>query len=338
MIYITGANGWLGLNLIDSIHTGKTAKWGLERDQIKAFILSGTSKEKLLEISPNIKIVEGDISNKEDIEQFLSDSNDSYIFHTAGIIHPKRVSDFYRVNRDGTKNLLEAASKASVKRIVVVSSNSPCGCNPNDKHLFDENSPYNPYMNYGKSKMEMEQLANDFYKDGLVDLTIIRAPWFYGPYQPDRQKLFFEMIRTGKVPIVGSGNNLRSMGYTENLVQGMILAATKEISSGKTYWIADERPYTMNEIIDTIELLLTNDLSMECNYGRMKLPGFVSVIAEKIDALLQKFGLYHQKIHVLSEMNKHIACKIDLAKKELGYLPEYSLINGMRESLKEMYS
>jgi nucleoside-diphosphate-sugar epimerase len=338
MIYITGANGWLGLNLIDAIHSGRTAKWGLERDKIKAFILSGTSKEKLFGISQNINIVEGDISNKDDIEQFLSDSNDSFVFHAAGLIHPKRVSDFYRVNRDGTKNLLEAASKASVKRVVVVSSNSPCGCNPNDKHLFDENSPYNPYMNYGKSKMEMEQLAIKFYMDGLIDFTIIRAPWFYGPYQPDRQKLFFEMIRTGKAPIVGDGLNRRSMVYTENLVQGMILATTKEIASGKTYWIADERPYTMNEIIDTIESLLANEFSMECNYGRMKLPGFVSVFAEKIDALLQSMGLYHQKMHVLSEMNKHIACTIDLAKKELGYSPEYSLINGMRESLKEMYS
>ena len=57
-----------------------------------------------------------------------------------------------------------------------------------------------------------------------------------------------------------------------------------------------------------------------------------------MDFLLQGLGLYHQKIHVLSEMNKHIACKISLAKKELGYLPEFSLVNGMRESLKEMYS
>ena len=338
MIYITGANGWLGLNLIDAIHSGRAAKWGLQSDEIKAFILPGTSKSKLLKISQRINIFEGNLSNKDDVDQFFSDSNDSFVFHAAGLIHPKRVSDFYRVNRDGTQNLLAAASKASVKRTVVVSSNSPCGCNPNDKHLFDENSPYNPYMNYGKSKMEMEQLAIKFYMDGLIDLTIIRAPWFYGPYQPDRQKLFFEMIRTGKVPIVGNGLNRRSMVYTENLVQGMILAATKEIGSGKTYWIADEVPYTMNEIIDTIESLLANEFSMECNYGRMKLPGFVSVIAEKIDTLLQSMGLYHQKMHVLSEMNKHIACKIDLAKKELGYSPEYSLKNGMSESLKEMYS
>ena len=279
MIFITGANGWLGLNLVNAIVSGKTSKWGLKNDEIQAFILTSSSKEKLLSISKDINIIEGDLSSKKDLDQFLSPSDKSFVFHTAGVIHPKMVSEFFRVNRDGTKNLLEAASEASVSRVVVVSSNSPCGCNPDDEHLFDENSPYNPYMNYGKSKMEMEQLANDLYKDGLVDLTIIRAPWFYGPFQPARQKLFFEMIRTGKAPIVGGGENRRSMAYTENIVQGMVLAATKEIASGKTYWIADEEPYTMNEIVDTIESLLADEFDQECNYGRVNLPGFVSTIA-----------------------------------------------------------
>ena len=103
------------------------------------------------------------------------------------------------------------------------------------------------------------------------------------------------MIRTEKVPIVGDGLNRRSMVFTENLVQGMILASTKEIASGETYWIADEAPYTMNEIIDTIESLLANEFSMECNYGRIKLPGFVSIIAEKLDALLQRHGALSSK-------------------------------------------
>jgi len=337
LIYITGANGWLGLNLINAIVSGKTAKWGLEKDEIQAFILTGTSKEKLLGISKNINIVEGDLSNRDDLDQFLSLSVDSLVFHTAGVIHPKRVPEFFYINRDGTKNLLEAASKASVRRVVIMSSNSPCGCNVDDKHLFDENSSYNPYMNYGKSKMEMEKLANKFYRNGIVDLTIIRGTWFYGPFQPARQKLFFEMIRTGKAPIIGSGENIRSMTYTENLVQGMILASTKEIASGKTYWIADEKPYTMNQIVDTIERILADEFNKECKYGRLRMPGLVSGIAEKIDSLLQWFGLYNQKIHVLSEMNKHIACSVNFAKKELGYSPEYSLYQGMYTSLSEIY-
>jgi len=186
--------------------------------------------------------------------------------------------------------------------------------------------------------MEMEQIANKYFNKGAVNLTIIRSPWFYGPFQPDRQKLFFEMIRTGKVPIVGGGENIRSMGYTENLVQGMVLAAVNGISSGKTYWVADESPYTMNDIIDTIESLLENEFKLDCSHGRIKLPGFISFLAEKTDSMLQLFGLYNQKIHVLSEMNKHIACTISLAKDELGYSPEFELKDGMLNSLKELYN
>ena len=187
MIFITGANGWLGLNLVNAIISGKTVKWGLDKDDITGLILTGTSKEKLLGISNSINIVEGDLGNKDIVNNFLSNSNNDILFHTAGMIHPKKVSDFYKVNRDGTKMLLESASKARIKKVVIMSSNSPCGCNPHRDHLFDENSPYNPYMNYGKSKMEMEKVANKFYEDDLLDLTIIRSPWFYGPFQPDRQ-------------------------------------------------------------------------------------------------------------------------------------------------------
>ena len=50
MILITGANGWLGLNLVDSICNGRTTKWGQKPDEIKAFVLRGTDKNKLLKI------------------------------------------------------------------------------------------------------------------------------------------------------------------------------------------------------------------------------------------------------------------------------------------------
>lgn len=337
MIFITGANGWLGLNLIQSITSGESTKWGMRKDEITAFILKGTSKDRILNISKNVNIIEGDLSKGEDVKNFLVNANNSIIIHTAGVIHPKRVSEFYKVNRDCTKNLLEEASKSSIKKVVIVSSNSPCGCNPSKKHLFDEKTPYNPYMNYGKSKMEMEILVNEFHSKGLVNSTIIRAPWFYGPFQPPRQKLFFEMIRKGKGPVVGDGENKRSMAYTGNLVQGIILATTKEISNGKTYWIADEFPYTMNYILDTIEKILQNNFNQECNLGRLKLPGIVSDFAEKLDSLIQYVGIYHQKIHVLSEMNKNISCSISLAKEELGYKPEFSLKDGMKVSLGEIY-
>ena len=145
------------------------------------------------------------------------------------------------------------------------------------------------------------------------------------------------MIRDGKVPLVGDGSNLRSMAYTGNLVQGLALAASSEKARGKIFWIADERPYSMNEIIDTIERLLEEEFHQPCAHRRIRLPGIASLVAEWCDAGLQLMGLYHQKIHVLSEMNKTIACDVSHAKNVMGYDPQISLEEGMRRSLAEIY-
>ena len=111
----------------------------------------------------------------------------------------------------------------------------------------------NPYMNYGRSKMLMEQAVQAANRSGRLETVIVRPPWFYGPYQPPRQSFFFRMIKDGKAPIVGDGNNLRSMAYIDNLGQGLDPCRGNPVAAGQTYWVADERPYTMNEIVDTVE-------------------------------------------------------------------------------------
>jgi len=278
----------------------------------------------------------GDLRDKDDCELFCSGAEGSILFHLAGLIHPKRIQDLYTVNVECTKNIHKAAEKCKLKRVVTMSSNSPVGCNSNKTCLFDENAPYRPYMHYGRAKREMEEYIIGVQKAGKLETVIVRGTWFYGPYQPQRQSLFFKMICDGKAPIVGSGDNLRSMSYIENLCQGLILAALSEKANGQIYWIADERPYTMNEIVDTVENLLEKEFGQTCAHKRMRLPGVASEVALMVDRLLQTVGLYHQKIHVLSEMNKNIACSVEKAKKELGYAPKVDLKEGMRRSLKWM--
>ncbi|HSU53327.1 MAG TPA: hypothetical protein VLT36_04640, partial [Candidatus Dormibacteraeota bacterium] len=132
----------------------------------------------------------------------------------------------------------------------------------------------------------------------------------------------------------GSGNNLRSMSYVDNLCQGLMLAASVEKANGQIYWVADRKPYTMNKVIDTIERLLEKEFNLPCAHKRMKLPGVASEVAYFADKTLQGLGLYQQKIHVLSEMNKTIACSVAKAEKELGYNPTVELEEGMRRSIR----
>lgn len=336
LILVTGATGWLGSRLVETLLHGlpdhatlKSPSPGL---RLRCLTLPGQSTTALQKLSPHLEILTGDVRRPADCARLCADARGAVLFHTAGMIHPRRVREFYEINRDGTINLLEAAIRAGVKRAVIVSSNSPCGCNPHPDHLFDELSPYRPYMNYGRSKMEMELAVKQL--SDKIETVIIRAPWFYGPNQPPRQTLFFQMIRDGKAPIVGDGNNLRSMAYVDNLCQGLLLAAAVERAGGEIYWIADQRPYSMNEVMDTVERLLESEFGQKCAHKRMRLPGLASGVAYVVDFALQLLGLYHQKIHVLSEMNKTIACSVAKAEQELGYRPTVALEEGMRRSLR----
>lgn len=337
-ILVTGALGWLGYRLVQTLAQGLDEHEQLrgvnEHLKIRALILPGQDAALLRKISPNLEISEGDLRNPAACARLCEDAAGGLLFHTAGVIHPRRVREFYEINATGGKNLLEAAEKAGVKRAVVVSSNSPCGNNPFPDHLFDEASPYRPYRHYGRSKMQLEKAAQEVSARGQLETVIIRPPWFYGPYQPPRQTLFFGMIRDGKAPIVGGGKNLRSMSYIDNLCQGLQLAALTPAAAGQTYWIADRRPYSMNEIVDTVERLLENEFGQKCAHRRMRLPGLAGEVAGVCDAALQGAGLYHQKIHVLSEMNQTIACSVARAERELGYRPAVELEEGMRRSLR----
>lgn len=337
---LTGAAGWLGKGLAKGLINGliDTPELPKLNSKLKVLLLPSDDDYFFRQFGDYVEIERGDIRNPDDCNRLFINTAGATLYHTAGIIHPAMVQDFYDVNFHGTKNIINAAEKAGVKRAVIASSNSPIGCNPNNTHRFNEESPFNPYMGYGKSKMKMEESICRIQERGHIETVRIRAPWFYGPYQPARQTLFFEMIRDGKAPIVGDGENKRSMAYIDNLAQGFILAGHSPAANGKVYWIADENPYSMNEIIKTIEDVLESDFSIECHHKRLQLPSAASNIAYALDNLIQGLGMYHQKIHVLSEMNKTIACDIGLAKSELGYRPAIALREGMRRSIEWMFN
>lgn len=328
---ITGSSGWLGKNLV-----------GYLRNQYPQSVISGFD---LLPSEREVDhFIQGDLRDTKAIASFFESIRrpTAYLLHLAGVIHPHRTKEFYDINLLGTQNLLTRAARAGISRAVVLSSNSPFGFNPSQKGArrpnaaFTEESPFHPYMNYGKSKMLMEKWVCEHRQTigpQVMETTIIRAPWFYGPFQPERQTLFFKMIREGKFPIVGNGENLRSMAFTKNLAQGLTLAATHPKGANENFWIADDRAYSMNEIVSTVRDLLREDFGLTVNPRTVHLPSIASPIAEIIDRFVQSTGLYHQKFHVLSEMGRNIYCSIAKAKQLLGYQPQYDLKEGMRESM-----
>ncbi len=335
---ITGATGWCGTRLVQVLQQGQVDAQGkhlpFEERQLRCMVLPGSNTETIC-ASGVVEVVTGDLRNPVDADRFCHDAKGATLFHCAGLIHPRLLTrDLFEVNVVGTENILRAAQAAQIRRVVVLSSNSPFGVNPQRNHRFDENSPYRPYMNYGRSKMQMENLVKSYLDQGSMEIVILRPTWFYGPEQPLRQTTFFSMIKNGMAPILGDGENMRSMVYIDNLCQAMLLAEKSAQANRQAFWVADRRPYTMNEIVNTVERLMEEEFAIPVAHKRLRLPSAAGELAQYADWTLQSLGLYQQKIHVMSEMNKNIACSIDKARQILGYEPEIDLEEGMRRSLK----
>jgi len=315
-VLVTGAPGWLGTRLVEVLCENTTNK---VRCLVQPMVDVATFGKLPVEI------VHGDVRSMAALKEVVRGVET--VFHIAGVIHPKRIKDLYEINTNGTRNAISAAAGAGVRRFIYISSNSAAGHNTGWGRPMTEGDLPRPYMGYGKSKFQAEQIVNEFHSLGRIETVIIRPCWYYGPHQPDRQTRLFKMIKSGKPLMFGKGNNLRSMSYIDNVVQGLLLAEKTPQANGQTYWIADESPYPTIEIYRTIAELLGVKLRPRF------LPGFSSAIGELADGFLQAAGQYLAEIHVAGEMAKDIWCSIDKAKRELGYQPTVGLEEGMRRSI-----
>lgn len=326
---VTGAPGWLGARLLEVLcnpsdplqrHSGVPAT---ER-QMRALVLPGINTSSL---PGGAELIEGNVLKPETLAPALRGI--TTVFHCVGLIHPKKISELFTVNVEGTKNMLKAAADAGIKRFVYVSSNSAGGINRSHGELMKEEDPPRPYMAYGQSKLEAEETVQSYQAAGMLETVILRPCWFYGPGrgQPERQLRFFRMIQEGNPILFGDGRNLRSMSYLDHTIQGMLLAEKVSEANGRIYWIADARPYTTIEIYETIARIFGILLRPR------RLPGFASLLCRQIDHVLQGMNQYITEFHVAGEMDRDIACDIAKAQRELGYRPETTLEEGMRRSI-----
>lgn len=328
-VLITGAPGWLGNRFLDVLVRGYQGEGGARNWDLRCLTLKGMNLSFIRELakSRSIECVEGDVRQAESLDAAMKGVDT--VFHIAGIIHPQRIADLYAINADGTRNVLAAAIRQRVKRIVFTSSNSVAGTNLSRAVLMTEDDPPRPYLNYGKSKWLAEEAIKAAQRKGDIETVILRPCWYYGPNQPDRQTTFFRMIQKGNPIVFGDGRNLRSMSYVDNSCQALILAAESPKAVGQTYWIADGEPYSTLQIYETVAELL--DVK---NFKPRFVPGIVSECCLTADRMLQGMGLYIKEIHVAGEMNKDIACSIDKARRELGYHPQINLREGMKRSIE----
>ena len=135
-----------------------------------------------------MEVVTGDLTNKESLVSAVSDMD--IVYHITAVYREEGIPQktCWDVNVGGTKNLLELAKEAGVKRFLHCST---VGVQGEIKHpLAIEESPYNPGDYYQKSKTEGELLALDFFKQKGLPGVVFRPVGIYGPGDSRFLKLF----------------------------------------------------------------------------------------------------------------------------------------------------
>ena len=249
---VTGGAGFIGSNLVD-----KLIEQGVE-----VTILDNLSTGKEENINPKAKFINCDISTASEIDMLFYINGADVVFHLAALarVQPS-IEDpisFNEVNVKGTLNVLLAAHKAKVKRVVYSASSSCYG--DATKFPTPEEHSTNPLSPYGLQKYVGEQYCKMFSEVYNLDTVSLRYFNVYG----ERMNLegayclvlgiFAQKMLEGKpLTINNDGEQRRDFTYVGDVVEANILAAThKEPLNGEAFNIGNGKEFTVNEIADML--------------------------------------------------------------------------------------
>jgi len=317
--FVTGATGFIGSNLTRTL---------IEKGYEVKILLRKKAVTKNVQGLP-VEIFYGDILDTHSLLKAMKGAD--YVFHVAALFtfwYPSR--DFiYKVNVEGTKNVMECAMKTGVKRVIYTSTALTCGAGKNLYDTVDENHPFNlhhlgdPYTN---SKFYAEKLAKEFADKGL-DVVIVNptAPLGMGDVRPTPTGLLFLKFLNGELPgyMEGGGNFVN----VKDVAEGHILALEKG-KRGEKYILGGEN-MTLREFLTRVAKIAG------ISPPRFKIPypiAWLFALYSEGKALFDKENPPLLTRSVLRGSGYYLYVKCEKASKELGYNPS-PIDSGIREEI-----
>lgn len=313
---VTGANGFLGSHLVDRL---------IEEGHDVHVLVRKTSSLQWL-MGKKLQYHYGDVAGElKGLREGLNGTD--LLFHVAGIIRARKARTYYEVNAQGTVNVLETCLKVSpkIKRVVVVTSLAAHGPCHNDDPA-DEKDECRPITDYGKSKRDAELITLK-YADRLP-VTIVRPPAIYGP-RDDQVLRFFQMVRYGVSLLPGWGRRILNLAYVQDVVTGLLLAATSPKAIGEIFFIGEDRNYSWEEATDAVARAVGR------RPFKIHVPG---PLVYSIAGLAEGTGRLTGRIppvnidYARNFMQRNWALDTSKAKRLLGYRSDYSLEKGAKET------
>jgi len=316
---ITGGCGFIGTSLIKhllendlstEIHVLDNLCVGTRKDLAKVCRFQEKTGDVHANRSASVNLIEGDIREPSTCIE-ASKGIDVIVHLAANTGVPKSVENprmDMESNVIGTFNMLEAARINSVKRFVFASSGAPAG---EVEPPIHEELPPHPVSPYGASKLAGEGYCSAYFRTFGVETVCLRFSNVYGPGSTHKSSVVAKFIKQAlngdTLEIYGDGTQTRDFIYIDDLINAIVLSATKEGIGGETFQIATSRETT---VLEMAELLL--DIMAEFGISR---PNVINT-KPRLGDVKRNF----------SDTTK--------AKKMLGWECTWELAEGLRQTVK----
>ena len=241
-ILVTGASGFIGSFIVEEALRREMEVW--------AAVRKSSSKKYLTD--KRINFIELNLSSQKELEKQLAGHEFDYVVHAAGATKCLHTDDFFKVNTDGTRHLVQAllALKMPIRRFVYLSSLSVFGA-IKEQQPYQEISEHDhprPNTAYGKSKLMAEQYLDSIGND--FPYIILRPTGVYGP----REKDYFLMAKSIKGHTdfsVGFKRQDITFVYVTDVVQAVFLALDHG-RDGRKYFLSDGNVYQSSDFSNLI--------------------------------------------------------------------------------------
>ena len=318
-ILITGASGFIGSFIVEEALNRNMEVW--------AAVRKSSSREYLQD--PRIHLLELNLSSPGQLRQQLANQRFDYVVHAAGVTKCLHKKDFFRVNVDGTRNLVEALQELEMplKRFVFLSSLSVFGAIREQQPYEEIEATDTPQPNtaYGKSKLAAEEVL----RQSSLPYVLLRPTGVYGP----REKDYYIMAKSIKQHMdfsVGFKRQDITFVYVRDVVQAVFLALDHG-KTGHAYFLSDGQVYQSA----TFSNLIHEELGRPW-WLRIKAPiwllRIITFCGEYVAHLTGKItALNNDKYNIMKQRNWR--CNIQPAIEELGFNPAYDLERGVKETM-----
>ena len=315
-VLITGANGFIGSRLVRSFLGRGDEVRGLVRPTSDRTLLEGVDPELVL----------GDVTRAASLPGALDGVD--LVVHTAAALGATSQAAFDRVNVAGTENLVRAVLDRGAGRLVLVSSIAAAG--PGAPGVpRREGDPPAPISRYGRSKLGGERVAGAL--GAGMPITIVRPPIVYGSAGAATRPLF-DGVRLGLIPDFTGPPRRASFVHVDDLVRGIVLAATEDAAAGQTYFLIGPQDGTLVDF--------QREIARQLDVGawRIPIPGTLALglgsladrWRDRTGRGLSSFG----RDKVVEGLGASWVVSGAKAERELGYRGRIDLVEGIRETIE----